>query len=90
MHEIETENVYDDFSKNKEMYDFTNFSTKSKCYDNSTALVVGKMEDEMGGVAIEEFVGLKLKMYLILVSDTSECKKAKGVNKNVFAKISGN
>ena len=64
MYKIKTENVYDDFSKNKEMFDFSNYSAKSKCYDNnSNKLVVGKTKDEMGGVAIEEFVGLKSKMY---------------------------
>ena len=40
------------------------------------------MIDETGGVAIEEFVGLRLKMYSFLV-DINEHKKAKGVNKNV-------
>ena len=37
----------------------------------------------MGGVSIEEFVGLKL-----LVDDTTEHKRAKGVNKNFVATIS--
>ena len=32
--EIETKNVDDNFSKNKEMFDFTNCSTKSKYYDD--------------------------------------------------------
>ena len=36
--------------------------TKSKCYDDSNKLVIGKMQDETGGVAIEEFVGLKPKI----------------------------
>ena len=44
------------------------------------------MKDETGGVAIEEFIGLKPKIYSFLV-DNSERKK---VNKNVFAKISHN
>ena len=39
------------------------------------------MKDETGGVAIEEFVGLKSKKYSLLV-DNSEHKKAKGMNKN--------
>ena len=47
------------------------------------------MNDETAGVAIEEFVGLKPKMYLFLV-DNSEHKKAKGMNKNVTATISHN
>ena len=57
------------------MFGFSNYSIKSKYYDNSNKLVVGKMKDQTGGVAIEEFVGLKPKMYLYLVSDNSEHKK---------------
>ena len=34
------------------MFDFSNYSTKSKCYDNSNKLVVGKMKDETAGVTI--------------------------------------
>ena len=48
------------------------------------------MKDETTGVAIEEFVALKPKMYLYLVDDNSDHKKAKGVNKNVIATISQN
>ena len=55
MYEIKTEDVYKDFSNNKEMFDFSYYSTKSKYY-NSNKLVVGKMKDETAGVAIEEFV----------------------------------
>ena len=35
MYEIKTEDVYEDFSSNKKMFDFSNYSTKSKYYDNS-------------------------------------------------------
>ena len=37
------------------MFDFSNYSTKSK-HDNSKKLVVGKIKGETGGVVIEEFV----------------------------------
>ena len=89
MSEIKTEDVYEDFSSDKEKFDFSNYSSKSKYYDNSNKLVIGKMKDETGGVAIEELVGLKPKMYLFL-GDNSEHKKAKGANKNVVAAISHN
>ena len=46
------------------------------------------MKDETAGVAIEEFVGLKPKMYSFLVDDSSEHRNAKGVNKDVVATIS--
>ena len=56
MYEIKTEDVYEDFSNDKEMFDFSNYSTKSKYYNSSNKLVVGKMKDETAGVGIEEFV----------------------------------
>ena len=34
MHRIKTKDVFEDFSSNKEMFDFINYSTKSKYYDN--------------------------------------------------------
>ena len=43
----------DDFSNNKEMFNFSNYSTKFKYYDNSKKLVVGKMKDETVGVGIK-------------------------------------
>ena len=58
MYEIKTKDVYEDFSNDEEMFDFNNHSAKSKYFDDSNKLVVGKMKDETGGVAIEEFVGL--------------------------------
>ena len=76
MYEIKTEDVYEDFSSNEEMFDFSNYSTKSKYYDNSNKLVIGKIKGKTGGVAIEEFAGLKPKMYSFLV-DNCEHKKHK-------------
>ena len=49
--------------------------------------MVGKTKDETDGIAIKKFVGLKLKMYYFLVDDSSEYKKAKGVNRNVVATV---
>ena len=36
------------------MFDFSNYLTKSKYYDDPNKLVIGKMNDETGGVAIKE------------------------------------
>ena len=69
----------------------SNYLSKSTCYDNSKKLVVVKLKDETAGVAIGEFVGLKPKrLYLYLVNDNSEQKKAKDVNRNVVATICHN
>ena len=76
-YEIKTKNIYDGFSKNKEMFKFSNYSTKPKYYDDSNELVVCKMKLKMGSVAIEELVGLTPKMYLTIISISREYKKAK-------------
>ena len=46
------------------MFDFSNYSNKSKYYDNPSKLVVGKMKDETAGVAIEEFVGINKGVFI--------------------------
>ena len=81
MYEIKTEDAYEVFSRDKQILDFSNY------YDDSNKLVVVKMKNKTSDVAIEEFVGLKQKMYSFLVDNSSKHKK-QSVNKNVVAKIS--
>ena len=64
--------------------------TKLEGCNDSNKLVIGKMKDETGGVAIEEFVELKPKIYSFLVDNNSEHEKAKTVNRNVVPTISHN
>ena len=45
------------------------------------------MKGKTGGVAAEDFVGLKPKVDCFLVNDSIEHNKAKGVNKNVVSRI---
>ena len=73
MYNIKTEDVYEDFSSNKQRFGFSNCSTKSKY--NSNKLVIGKMKNETGGVPIEEFVELKPKMYSFLVDNSEKSKR---------------
>ena len=85
MYEIKTEDVYEGFSSNNEIFDLSNYSTKPKYCDDKTKLFIGKMNDETCGGTTEEFVGLKTKMYWFLVEHSSEHKKAKGANRNDVA-----
>ena len=85
IYEIKNEDIFEDFSKDKEIFDFGNYSAKSKYYDDSNKLVVGNMKDEKARVAIKDSIGLKLKMHFILVDDSSENKKTRDMNKNVAA-----
>ena len=64
-YEIKSENVYEELFKWKDLFDLTNYSKDSKFYDDSNKNVIGKINDEMGGIIIDEFIGLKSKMYSI-------------------------
>ena len=62
-YEIKSENVYEDFFKWEDLFDFSNHSKDLKLFDDSNKKVIGKLKDEYGGVIIDEFVELKSKMY---------------------------
>ena len=61
-YEIKSENVYEEFFKWKDLFDFSNYSKDSIFYDESNKKIIGKMKDEYDGVIIDEFIGLKSKM----------------------------
>ena len=86
MNEIKFEDVYEDFSNDREMFDFNKYSTNLKHYNNSNKLNPDKIKDKTGNVVIKEFLGLKPKMHSILV-DSRKDEKAKDVNKDVVGKI---
>ena len=79
-YEIKSENVYEEFFKHKHLFDFSNFSKDSKFFDETNKNVIGKMKEEFGGVIVDEFVGLKSKMYSMKKIDGKECNTAKGVS----------
>ena len=58
-YEIKSENVYEKIFKWKDLFDFSNYSKDSKILDETNKKVIGKMNDEFGGVIVIEFVGLK-------------------------------
>ena len=62
---IETDNVFEDLCKDKELFDFSNIQD-SKYYSNSNNLVLGKMKDGTSGMSIKGSVGLKSKMDTIM------------------------
>ena len=52
MYESKNEDVFENFSNNKEMFNFSHYLTKSKYYNDSNKLVAGNMKVETRGVAI--------------------------------------
>ena len=79
-YEIKSENVYEEFFKWKNLFDFSNYSEDSKFFNETNKKVIGKMKDEFSGVIVTKFVGLKSKMYSMKEIDGKEYHTAKGVN----------
>ena len=49
----------------KDLFDFSNYLKDSKFFDGTNEKVIGKIKDKYGGVIIDQFIGLKSKMYSI-------------------------
>ena len=79
-YEIKSEDVYEEFFKHKHLFDFSNYPKDSKFFDQANKKVIGKMKDVSEGKIIDEFVGLKSKMYSIKNIDGKESNTTKGVN----------
>ena len=62
------------------MLDFSNYPKDSKFFDPTNEKVIGKMKDMSEGKIMDEFVGLKSKMYSMKNIDGKESNAAKGVN----------
>ena len=90
MYEIESEDVYKELGmKASGYFDFSNYPEDHFLKSNLNKKVPGKFKDKCGGVPIEEFVGLRSKMYSFKVASKKvvskvEIKTAKGVNKTVI------
>ena len=79
-YEIKSENVCKEFFKWKDLFDFSNYPKDSEFFNDTNKKVIGKMKDEYGGVIIDQFIGLKSKMYSIKKINGSESSTTKGVN----------
>ena len=64
-YEKKSKTVYEEFFKRKDFFDFSNYLKGSKFFNETNKKVIGKMKDELGGVIVTEFVGLKSLMYSI-------------------------
>ena len=78
-YELKSVDVCKEFFQYKHLFDFSNYPKDSKFLDETNKKVIGKMKDEFDGVIVDEFVGLKSKMYCIKKIDGKECNTAKGI-----------
>ena len=55
--EIKTDEVYEVFYENNNLFDFSDYPEDPKAFDLADKNVIGKMKDEVKGKIISEFVG---------------------------------
>ena len=89
MYEIETEDFYKDISADvKRRFDTSDYPPDhpSSILSGFNKKVLGMFKDEVGGKVIDEFVGLRAKLYSYRMLEGKESKKCKGVKKSVIKK----
>ena len=79
-YETKSEDVYEELFKHKYLFYFSNYPKDSRFFDPTNKKVIDKMKDVSEGKIIDEFVGLKWKMYSVKNLDGTECNTVKGVN----------
>ena len=86
---IKTEkDVYEVIKGNNTWFDFSNYPPNHANFDNKiNHLKPGVFKDETGSIPIQEFIGLRSKMYSILISNGGGKRTAKGLLRSMQAKI---
>ena len=85
-YEIETNDAYADFWKNKDKFDNSDYNKESPFYNAVNKKVIGKFKDESAGIPITEFVGLRSKMYSYVKDNEQTARTAKGIKKQIIIK----
>ena len=77
MYQIKSEDVHEKIFKHKHLFYFSNYPKDLKFFNETNKKVIGKMKDRK---IIDEFVGLKSKMYSMKNTDDKGSYTAKAVN----------
>ena len=82
---VKTDDFYNDLKENFSfIMDFSNYPKDHFLYSKNNEKVIGKFKDEFPGLIIEEFIGLKPKLYSILYNEGKFKNKAKGIQTAVI------
>ena len=77
----------ENFYKDKDLFNFSNYRKYSKLFYHSTIKEIGKTKDESEEKIIIDFIRLKSKMYSLIDVDGKENKRAKRIKSVVVENI---
>ena len=86
VYETKTDDVYEEFYENKNLFDVSGYPENSKFFDPVNKKVISKMKDEVKGKLISKFVGLKSKMCSLIfvinkITKTDEINRITKIDK---------
>ena len=82
VYHIKTKDFYNEIKQNMPLFDTSEYPKNHPCYSNENEAKLGLFKDETAGKPIREFVGLRSKMYSVLLDNNNESQKAKGIKKS--------
>ena len=72
LYEVFTNDIYRDMLSDQNDYDFSDYPPNHFLYSNKNKKKIGKFKDELNGVILEEFIGLRAKCYSLLYQTIDE------------------
>ena len=83
-YEIKNDDVYEDLSKDKELFDNSDYPNNSAFFFDKNKKLIGKMKDEAVGMVIKELSDFVVKC--TLMKSITKPQKCKGVSKHTIKK----
>ena len=99
IYEIKTDDMYEDIKNINQYFDCSEYPENHKCYDETNKKVIGKFKDEASKTIMNEFIGIRSKMYKFscegiinpeekdILKQKSQKGTAKGIKKQIAEKI---
>ena len=92
LYQVYTDDLYTDLAAHSEHFDFSSYPPNHPLFSDENKMVLGKMKDEAAGGIINEFVGLRPKMYSYTTlrddgDEPKESKRAKGIQKATITNL---
>ena len=86
LYKIISHDFYGELKTIKDWFDFSSYPENHPLYNTKNKGIPGKFKDECNLVQIKEFIGLRAKLYSILLDDENEKRATAGVKRNVAEK----